>query len=165
VVTIDEDEDQIFEIAHDGHAFILDGDKLHCHSNYNVQTTIINLDVNDQTLILQVIESGPNHYVVQCKGHQYRVDIRTPEEEAIFQKLPKPVKLDVTKMLLAPMPGTVVSIPIKVGQQVVVGQEVCVIEAMKMQSVFTAQKDGIIKGVYVPEGKMVAADELIYELE
>jgi len=48
--------------------------------------------------------------------------------------------------------------------QVVEGQEVCVIEAMKMQNIFYAAKDGEVKDVYVKQGESVAADQLIYEL-
>ena len=56
--------------------------------------------------------------------------------------MPKPEVVDLERVLLAPMPGNIFSINVKVGQQVAAGQEECVIEAMKMQNIFYVQKDG-----------------------
>merc|ERR1712029_142679 len=96
--------------------------------------------------ILQVLENdNKSSYVLQFKGHKYKVDIRTPKEEEEFQKLPKPIKVDQTKMLYASMPGKIITLSIKIGQRIEEKQEVCVIEAMKMQTVFKATKSGIIK--------------------
>jgi len=77
----------------------------------------------------------------------------------------QPEIIDLQRVLLAPMPGNIFSINIKVGQKVLEGQEVCVIEAMKMQNMFYAQKDGIVKAVYVKQGDSVQAEQKIYELE
>merc|ERR1712224_96125 len=98
-------------------------------------------------------------------GHEYKVDVRTPREEDEFQKLPKPIKIDYTKMLYAPMPGKIITLSIKIGQKIKYDQEVCVIEAMKMQTVFKARKSGIIKEINVVEGDMIQDNQLIYSLE
>ncbi len=77
---------------------------------------------------------------------------------------PKP-KLDTSKFVLSPMPGTVVSINVKPGDEVAEGKEVCVVEAMKMQNLLTSPRVGKIKKVLVKEGQTVAADEMLVEFE
>ena len=76
----------------------------------------------------------------------------------------QPEIIDLERVLLAPMPGNIFSISVKKGQTVAAGQEVCVIEAMKMQNIFYAQKDGVVKDVYVKQGDSVQAEQKIYEL-
>ena len=58
-----------------------------------------------------------------------------------------PVKIDTTKSLLSPMPGAVVSVSVEPGQTIVDGQELCVIEAMKMQNILKSERDGKVKSV------------------
>lgn len=78
--------------------------------------------------------------------------------------LPKP-KLDLSKVVLSPMPGTVVSVSVKVGDKISQGAEVAVVEAMKMQNVLKSSKAGIVKSVNVKEGQSVAAEEVLIEIQ
>ncbi len=55
----------------------------------------------------------------------------------------------------SPLPGTVVSIAVSVGDQVVYGQELCVLEAMKMNNPIRASKPGVIQKVFVTVGQQV----------
>lgn len=133
---------------------------------YDSLSTIAQVYFNGKKEILQVLENKEkSSYVLQYKGHKYCLDVRTPSEEEEFQKLPKPIKIDYAKMLFAPMPGRIVGLTIKVGQKIEKDQEVCVIEAMKMQNVFKAMKTGVIKEINVNVGDMVDNDQLIYALE
>jgi len=148
-----------------------------CSANFDPVTTLCTVAKNSDSEILQVWACEPvkhekagdatfgSRYTLQAKGHKYSIQIRTPEQETEFQKLPKPPKVDKTKFFHTPMPGTLMSIKLKAGDTIKVGQEVCIIEAMKMQNVFTAKKAGVVKGVYVEENTMIKADTLIYDLE
>lgn len=66
--------------------------------------------------------------------------------------MPEPVKIDSSRMIISPMPGTIVSVSVEEGAEVVDGQEILVIEAMKMQNIIKSEKDGKIKKVYVKSG-------------
>jgi propionyl-CoA carboxylase alpha chain len=66
-------------------------------------------------------------------------------------------------MVLSPMPGLVVSLDVTVGQQVTSGQQIAIIEAMKMQNIIRAERDGVVKAVNAKAGDSVAADEVIIE--
>merc|ERR1712218_705561 len=121
----------------------IDGQTLLASLEYDSLSTVVQVHSNQKHEILQVLENKEkSSYVLQYKGHKYNVDVRTPSEEEEFQKLPKPIKIDHTKMLFAPMPGKILKLSIKIGQKIEKDQEVCVIEAMKMQNVFKAAKGG-----------------------
>jgi biotin carboxyl carrier protein len=63
----------------------------------------------------------------------------------------------------APLPGTIKSIAVQPGQEVAAGDELLVIEAMKMDNVIRASKTGVIDTVYVGAGRQVAHGELMLE--
>jgi propionyl-CoA carboxylase alpha chain len=76
-----------------------------------------------------------------------------------------PVKIDHSRSILSPMPGLMISVDVEAGQTVVDGQQLCTIEAMKMQNIIKAERDGKIKSVNVKAGDSVAVDELLIEFE
>ena len=94
---------------------------------------------------------------------QFDIVIRTKNQQKLGQFMKPKAKLDLTKMILSPMPGSVVSISVKAGDLVAEGAELAVIEAMKMQNVIRAPRVGKIKKVYVAAGSSVAGDEIMIE--
>lgn len=69
------------------------------------------------------------------------------------------------KLFTAPMPGTILSIEVAVGDQVVTGDVVCTLEAMKMKQSLRADWSGIVKTVYVDVGQRVLGGDPILELD
>lgn len=67
--------------------------------------------------------------------------------------------------ILAPMPGKVVSIPVKVGDRLAAGDIAVVLEAMKMQSNYKVNADCIVRNILVSEGEPVNANQVLIELE
>ncbi len=70
-----------------------------------------------------------------------------------------------TKVFSSPMPGIIVSVAVKQGDQVVPGDEVCVLEAMKMQQTLRAEWAGIVREVHVQSGNQVQGGDRIVTLE
>ena len=66
-------------------------------------------------------------------------------------------------MVISPMPGLVVTMDVKVGDTVQEGEQVCIIEAMKMQNIIRAERTGVVKAVGAKAGDSVAADEVLVE--
>ena len=64
-----------------------------------------------------------------------------------------------------PMPGVIVSVAVKVGDQVVTGDPVCILEAMKMQQTLRADWSGIVQAVHVSAGDQVVDGQTIADLE
>ncbi|MBI3899152.1 MAG: pyruvate carboxylase [Gammaproteobacteria bacterium] len=72
---------------------------------------------------------------------------------------------DNAKHVGAPMPGMVVTVAVKAGQRVHAGDPLVSIEAMKMETMVRATRDGVVKHVYVKPGKTIVAKDLLVELE
>ena len=77
--------------------------------------------------------------------------------------MPINVGADTGKKLLCPMPGLVISIDVKEGQEVKAGETLAVVEAMKMQNVLRAERDGVVKAIHAKAGATLAVDALILE--
>jgi propionyl-CoA carboxylase alpha chain len=65
--------------------------------------------------------------------------------------------------VIAPLPGVIKSIAVQSGQQVFSGDELLVIEAMKMDNIIRASRDGTVQTIYVSEGRQVAYSERLLE--
>jgi propionyl-CoA carboxylase alpha chain len=74
-------------------------------------------------------------------------------------------KKDFSNVLRSPMPGTLVSIEVAPGDTVEPGQQVAVVEAMKMQNVLRAPKHAVIKSVFAKPGANLKTDQVIIEYE
>jgi propionyl-CoA carboxylase alpha chain len=89
--------------------------------------------------------------------------VRSPEAASLAALMPKKAAADTSKMLLCPMPGLVVSVNVAEGQEVKAGEALAVVEAMKMENVLTAERDGTIKKVNAAKGDSLALDDVILE--
>jgi acetyl/propionyl-CoA carboxylase alpha subunit len=65
--------------------------------------------------------------------------------------------------LHCPMPGLVRSIEVKAGQEVKVGETLAVVEAMKMENVLRAERDGVVQKIRAKQGDSLAVDAVILE--
>ena len=77
--------------------------------------------------------------------------------------MPVKVAHDTGKKLLCPMPGLVVSIAVAVGQEVKAGEILAVVEAMKMENVLRAERDGTVAKLCAQPGDSLAVDQVILE--
>jgi propionyl-CoA carboxylase alpha chain len=82
---------------------------------------------------------------------------------ALAAAIPKKAGADTSKYVLSPMPGLLVSLGVKPGQQVRAGEELAVIEAMKMQNILRAEQDGTVKALHARPGESLAVDQAIME--
>ena len=94
-----------------------------------------------------------------------RVDARvfTRREAQLAALMIEHKGTDNAKALLCPMPGLVKSIAVTVGQEVKAGEQLCVVEAMKMENVLTAERDATVKAILCKEGDSLAVDAVIME--
>lgn len=104
-------------------------------------------------------------YMMRHRGVLVRALICTPRSAELHAKLPEKEAADLSKLIMSPMPGLVVSMDVEVGQSVESGQAVCVVEAMKMQNIIRAEANGVVKAINVGAGDSVAADEIMVEFE
>ena len=105
----------------------------------------------------------PNGFDLAFRGAQARAFVYTESEAAYARLMPVKKAADTGKSLLCPMPGLVVSIAVAEGQEVKVGETLAVVEAMKMENVLRAERDGTVKKIHAKKGDSLAVDAVIME--
>jgi len=105
----------------------------------------------------------PNGFRLAHQGFEVAVNVFTESEATAARLMPIATAADTGKKLLCPMPGLVVSIAVTEGQEVKSGETLAVVEAMKMQNVLRAERDGTVKKIHAAAGATLAVDALILE--
>jgi len=118
--------------------------------------------LDDEPFTVEV-KRAPDGFDIRHRAAKARVRVLTPRAAEMYQRLPEKVAADTSKLVLSPMPGLVVDIPVTVGQEVKSGETVAIIEAMKMQNILKAERDGVVKAVGAKAGDPVAADDVLVE--
>ncbi len=109
------------------------------------------------------VRAAAEGFVIRHRATTLHALVLTPRSAELHEKLPPRKAADTSKMVLSPMPGLVVTLDVVVGQEVRAGEAVAVIEAMKMQNIIRAERDGVVKAVNAAAGDSVAADEVLVE--
>jgi propionyl-CoA carboxylase alpha chain len=104
-----------------------------------------------------------NGVLLSHAGASSEVRVYTRREAELAALMPEKAEADTGKKLLCPMPGLVKAINVKVGQEVKAGEPLCMVEAMKMENVLRAERDGTISKIHVKEGDSLAVDAVIME--
>jgi len=120
--------------------------------------------LDDEAFTLEV-KRAADGFDIRSRAAKARVRIVRPEIAQLYTMLPEKQAADTSKLTLSPMPGLVVDIPVVEGQEVKSGETVAIIEAMKMQNILKAERDGKVKSVKAKAGDPVAADDVLVEFE
>jgi propionyl-CoA carboxylase alpha subunit len=104
-----------------------------------------------------------NGFVLSYRGVETKAYVYTESEAGYARLMPVKKAADTGKQVQCPMPGLVVSIAVKEGQEVKAGETVAVVEAMKMENVLRAEIDGTVKKVHAKPGDSLAVDAVILE--
>ncbi|MEM7197508.1 MAG: acetyl-CoA carboxylase biotin carboxyl carrier protein subunit, partial [Pseudomonadota bacterium] len=99
--------------------------------------------------------------IVRTHAQRSRLNILPARLFPLFQHIPAKRLSDQSAMLIAPMPGQILRISVNVGDSVQAGQELCVLEAMKMENILRAPADTLIKSIAVNLGDMVQVDQVL----
>jgi propionyl-CoA carboxylase alpha chain len=117
----------------------------------------------DGQLVAMQVRPIANGFRLAHQGFEVAVHVFTESEAAAARLMPVTTGADTGKKLLCPMPGLVVSIAVAEGQEVKAGETLAVVEAMKMQNVLRAERDGTVKKIHAAPGATLAVDALILE--
>ncbi|MFN0219735.1 MAG: acetyl-CoA carboxylase biotin carboxylase subunit [Hyphomicrobium sp.] len=118
--------------------------------------------VADQDVVVQV-RPIPNGVTLSYRGIQAPVYVYTKREAELAALMPEKVAADMSKYLLCPMPGLVKAIHVAEGAEVKAGDSLAVVEAMKMENILKAERDGKVKKVAAKAGDSLAVDAVILE--
>jgi propionyl-CoA carboxylase alpha chain len=128
--------------------------------------SLLRFDANGERRLIQFEETKDEvnlHFAM--KGSQVEIAVYDEAQFRLKGFMAPPKKIDHAKSVLSPMPGAIVSVSVEVGQAVQEGQELLVIEAMKMQNIIKSQVEGKIKKINIKAGVSVSVDQLLIEFE
>lgn len=117
----------------------------------------VEVTVDGETILVEFEDLDPP---VRHPPRPGRTGTNTPQSTSIT-----PTGSSQDKILRSPMPGRVMSILVRPGDRVSSGDEVCVVEAMKMEQSILSPRDGVIKAVHVQPLDSVDANDPLVELE
>lgn len=106
-----------------------------------------------------------NGYELSRRGILVAARVYTRREAELAARLPERIAADTSKFVLCPMPGLVRTIHVEVGQQIRAGDVLAIVEAMKMENVLRAERDGHIKKISASVGDNLPVDHIIFEFE
>ncbi|WP_409562765.1 acetyl-CoA carboxylase biotin carboxylase subunit [Hyphomicrobium sp. MC8b] len=105
----------------------------------------------------------PNGMTLSYRGIQAQTYVYTQREAELAALMPVKVPADMSKFLLCPMPGLVKAVNVTEGQDVKAGDNLAVVEAMKMENILRAERDGKVKKIAAKPGDSLAVDAVIIE--
>ena len=165
IVSFEEQNIQI-NIKKDGDNFVTHVDNNEYHLSLNSQSNDprITCLVNGKNMVVQVRKEKPRYQLVH-KGKIAMALISEQRVAELNELMPEKIPQDMSKFLLSPMPGLLIKVCVKEGQEVKTGEELAVVEAMKMENSLRASKDLKIKSILGSEGDNLSVDQKILEFE
>ena len=121
-------------------------------------------EINGQPITVQVERSGSG-YKLFYRGAEINALVLSPKAAELNKLMLEKVPADLSRFLLSPMPGLLVKLAVKVGDQVKAGEELAVVEAMKMENSLRAVNDGIVAKISAEAGDSLMVDQAILEFE
>jgi propionyl-CoA carboxylase alpha chain len=138
--------------------------------DYTVETDwglgepLFKASINGQQVCVQVARDGSG-YKLFYRGAEINALVLSPKAAQLNKLMLEKVPADLSKFLLSPMPGLLVKVAVNVGDQVKAGEELAVVEAMKMENSLRATQDGIVAKISAETGDSLMVDQTILEFE
>jgi biotin carboxyl carrier protein len=153
-----------FEIIENGQGFIVNGDNLQWNLT-KVSEDYFHLLYNNKSYRAEVVkqDAATKTVVVKINGHSYSVGLKD-QFDLLLEKMGMSAAI-ISKInnIKAPMPGLIIDLKVKVGDVVKIGDQLLILEAMKMENILKAQGEGTVKNVKVKKGDSVEKGQILVE--
>ena len=146
-----------YEVRHDDAVYQV-------KSDWRIGDPIVRADINGTPVLVQLDFAGAG-YKLYHRGTELSALVLTPRAAALSRHMIEKAPPDLGKYLLSPMPGLLIKLTAEVGDEIKAGEEVAVVEAMKMQNSLRAVDDVIVANVLAHEGDSLEVDQPIIEFE
>ncbi len=142
----------------------VDGHVVAVRTAWDLGDPVVQMRFADGETTFQIDRIGTN-YRITHRGVEAEVRVMSARTAELAEKMPEKEPPDLSKFVLSPMPGLLVSLAVEEGTEVRAGEEVAVVEAMKMENVLRAGADGKVKTVHAEPGASLSVDQAIVEFE
>jgi propionyl-CoA carboxylase alpha chain len=120
--------------------------------------------VDGETVAVRVNRNG-HTMKLERRGAQVTAQVLPRSISDLAALMPEKVVADTSNLLLCPMPGLVVSMHVSAGDRVQPGQQLAIVEAMKMENILRAEREATVKEVLVEPGQSLSVDQIMIEFE
>jgi propionyl-CoA carboxylase alpha chain len=148
----------------EGHAVIGPAGSIELADDWRPGDTLYKGRADGRAFTVQIDRSGIGYRLSQG-GIELRLNVLSPRAAELARLMPIKQPPDMSRFLLSPMPGLLVSLAVQPGDEVKAGQELAVIEAMKMENLLRAERDGKVSKLHAATGDSLAVDQTILEFE
>jgi propionyl-CoA carboxylase alpha chain len=164
VMVADQQTPVTVELCENGFLVSLDDQDYQVETEWSLGQPLFQALVNGKSVSVQ-IETSTVGYRLFYRGAEINARVLSPMAAQLSVHMLYKPPADMSKFLLSPMPGLLVKLAVEVGQEVKEGEELAVVEAMKMENSLRAIQDGIVAKLSAVEGDSLMVDEIILEFE
>lgn len=147
-----------------GFSVRIEGREIGVLTDWQLGERLFEGDIDGVSRGVSVARAG-SFMVLTTRGAAHRVRVLTPRAAELARHMIAKVPPDMSRYLLCPMPGLVVSVAVTAGERVEAGQVLATVEAMKMENILRAEKAGVVLAVCAAAGDSLAVDAVILEFE
>jgi propionyl-CoA carboxylase alpha chain len=140
------------------------GDLIDVIGRWTPGQRLLTVNIDGRPRTVQVRREG-RAFMLTTRGAKHRVQVLPPHVAELSKHMIEKVPPDLSRLLLAPMPGLLTKLNVEVGDKVEPGQPVAVMEAMKMENILRAPKAATVKATPAKAGDSLAVDQVIVEFE
>ncbi|WP_324809273.1 acetyl/propionyl/methylcrotonyl-CoA carboxylase subunit alpha [Sphingomonas sp. LY29] len=141
-----------------------DGEEIDVVGDWAPGDPLLVASMDGRKRVVQVARKGRD-WLLTTRGAAHRVSVMAPHIADLTRHMIEKVPPDLSRFLLAPMPGLLTRLEVAAGDKVEPGQPVAVVEAMKMENILRATKASTVKSVSAGVGESLAVDQVIVEFE
>ena len=163
-------DNKMFEISKlDGSLYLLDKmyNKLRVHHQIDFETNLININIyeDDQILLSTFLKLNYcfPYYQIDFRGSSVKGITRDSVNLELSKFMKKVDDEENKNSLICPMPGKLIELFVKVGDQIEVGQNLCIVEAMKMENTLVSSLKGQVKKINFKVNDLLKVDDIIIE--
>jgi propionyl-CoA carboxylase alpha chain len=153
-----------FEVEVDADDVTVNGTVIDLAMEYTPGDRVVFAEADGEDLAVKV-EPTRAGLKLTTRGAIHKVEILPAHVAHLASHMIEKVPPDLSKFLICPMPGLLVSLNVQEGDKVEAGQPLAVVEAMKMENILRAEKSATVKKVNAKAGESLAVDAIILELE
>jgi propionyl-CoA carboxylase alpha chain len=151
----------------DGGGYIaeLDGGPVRVVMRWRPGEPLCELNLDGRDRVVQAEPLPGRAFRLAHRGVVRRVQVLSPRAAELLALMPEKKVPDSSRQLLSPMPGLLSAITVQAGQEIKAGEPLAIVEAMKMENVLRAERDGRVARIRANPGDSLAVDEVILEFE
>jgi propionyl-CoA carboxylase alpha chain len=149
----------------DAYRVEIEGESRLASTDWEPGQVLLHVRIDDHVVTVQIERLPGAAFRLVHGGVVRRAQVLSPRAAELQALMPQRQAADTTRLLLSPMPGMLSSVVVAQGQEVKAGEPLAIVEAMKMENVLRAERDGRIAHIRANPGDSLAVDQVILEFE